>query len=57
VIYGYIVKSFGYDAPFVPMIALLIISALLWFGINPAQHVISEGDATGETADALVDCI
>lgn len=56
VIYGYIVKSFGYDAPFVPMIVLLIVGGLLWFKIDPAQHVISEEDPTGETAD-LVDAM
>ncbi len=55
VIYGYIVKSFGYDAPFIPMIVLLIVSALLWFRIDPARHVIAE--TTGETAAALVDSL
>ena len=55
VIYGYIVKSFGYDAPFIPMIVLLMISVLLWCKIDPARHVITE--PTGETAGALVDSL
>jgi MFS transporter, ACS family, glucarate transporter len=44
VAYGYIVERFGsYDAPFVPMAALLIVGALLWFKIDASQEV--SGDA------------
>jgi MFS transporter, ACS family, glucarate transporter len=50
VVYGYIVKSYGYNAPFIPMIVLLLISVLLWFRIDPAQEVISEAEPAGETA-------
>ena len=42
VAYGYIVNSYGYDAPFLPMIGLLTLSALLWFRIAPTQEVIAE---------------
>jgi MFS transporter, ACS family, glucarate transporter len=50
VVYGYIVKSYGYDAPFIPMIVLLLISALLWLRIDPAQDLISEAEPVGVTA-------
>jgi MFS transporter, ACS family, glucarate transporter len=44
--YGYIVERFGsYDAPFVPMAALLIVGALLWFKIDASQEV-SDDPAT-----------
>jgi sugar phosphate permease len=42
--YGYIVKGFGYDAPFVPMIVLLIVGALIWLRIDAAKEVIPEAD-------------
>ena len=44
VVYGYIVKSYGYDAPFVPMIVLLVLSALMWFRIDATKEVIAETD-------------
>jgi ACS family glucarate transporter-like MFS transporter len=47
VVYGYIVKSYGYDAPFLPMVVLLIISALLWFKVDPTREVISETALAG----------
>jgi ACS family glucarate transporter-like MFS transporter len=38
VAYGYIVEHFGnYDAPFVPMAALLFLGALLWLRIDASQ--------------------
>jgi sugar phosphate permease len=38
--YGYIVSHFhSYDAPFVPMAALLFIGTLLWFRVDAAQEV------------------
>ena len=47
VAYGYIVESFGsYDAPFVPMAALLFVGTLLWFRIDAAIDV-SIGVPTG----------
>jgi predicted MFS family arabinose efflux permease len=40
VAYGYIVEHFGsYDAPFVPMAALLFLGALLWFRIDASQEL------------------
>jgi hypothetical protein len=49
------VKSYGYDAPFIPMIVLLMISMLLWFRIDPAQDVISEAEPMGEMPSTLLD--
>jgi MFS family permease len=41
--YGYIVESFGsYDAPFVPMAALLLVGTLLWFRVDAAADVSAE---------------
>ena len=41
--YGYIVKSYGnYNAPFVPMIALLIVGALMWLKIDATREVVQE---------------
>jgi predicted MFS family arabinose efflux permease len=40
VAYGYIVEHFGsYDAPFVPMAALLFLGALLWLRIDASQEL------------------
>ena len=40
VAYGYIVERFGnYDAPFVPMAALLFLGALLWRRIDASQEL------------------
>ena len=42
VAYGYIVKSYGYDAPFLPMILLLVLGALLWLKIDATREVIAD---------------
>jgi MFS family permease len=42
VAYGYIAKVFGYEAPFLPMIVLLAISALLWLKIDPTRQVVPD---------------
>ena len=40
VAYGYIVEHFqSYDAPFVPMAALLFVGTLLWFRIDASQEL------------------
>ena len=40
VAYGYIVERFGsYNAPFVPMAALLFLGALLWRRIDASQEL------------------
>jgi predicted MFS family arabinose efflux permease len=40
VLYGYIVERFAsYDAPFVPMAALLFLGALLWLKIDASQEL------------------
>jgi MFS transporter, ACS family, glucarate transporter len=43
VAYGYIVSRFGsYDAPFVPMAALLFLGALLWLKIDASEELTEE---------------
>jgi len=40
VAYGYVVERFGgYDAPFVPMIVLLFLGALLWFKVDASNQL------------------
>jgi predicted MFS family arabinose efflux permease len=40
VLYGYIVERFGsYDAPFVPMAALLFLGASLWMKIDASEEL------------------
>jgi predicted MFS family arabinose efflux permease len=40
VAYGYLVARFGsYDAPFVPMVAILALGALLWLRVDASQPV------------------
>jgi predicted MFS family arabinose efflux permease len=47
VAYGYIVSRFGsYDAPFVPMAALLFLGALLWLKIDASQELRAEPQAS-----------
>ena len=44
--YGYIVDRFhSYDAPFVPMAALLFVGALLWLRIDASREISSEATA------------
>ena len=41
VAYGYIVDKFGsYDAPFIPMAAVLSLGAFLWFKIDASEELI-----------------
>ena len=43
VAYGYIVERFGsYDAPFVPMAAMLFLGAILWLKIDASQELTAE---------------
>ena len=43
VAYGYIVERFGsYNAPFIPMVILLFLGALLWFKIDASQELHAE---------------
>ncbi|MDH4063529.1 MAG: MFS transporter, partial [Acidobacteriota bacterium] len=40
VVYGYIVNRSGsYDAPFIPMTALLLIGALLWLKVDASREL------------------
>lgn len=54
VAYGYIVERFrSYDAPFVPMAALLFLGALLWFKIDASRELSTEPVAAGVPVPAL----
>jgi MFS family permease len=47
VAYGYIVEHFGsYDAPFVPMAALLFLGALLWLKVDASEDLHVASNAT-----------
>ena len=55
VAYGYIVERFGsYDAPFVPMAALLFLGAMLWFRIDASKEL--SRTTAPEPAVAVVTC-
>jgi MFS transporter, ACS family, glucarate transporter len=46
VAYGYIVSRFGsYDAPFVPMAALLFLGAMLWFKVDASEKLTATLEA------------
>jgi MFS transporter, ACS family, glucarate transporter len=56
VAYGYLVKIYGtYSAPFIPMIGLLLISALLWLNIDPTREVIAETEMVSAADGAAVE--
>lgn len=43
VAFGYLVRAFGsYNAPLIPMAAMLAISAALWLRIDPAEELVPE---------------
>jgi ACS family glucarate transporter-like MFS transporter len=48
VAYGYIVRSYGYNAPFIPMVVLLLVSTLLWFKVDPTRGVIAVAELSSE---------
>jgi hypothetical protein len=52
VVFGYVAGYFGnYDAPFVPMVALLAIGALLWWQVDPTRELFpQEGQAAERSA-------
>jgi MFS transporter, ACS family, glucarate transporter len=42
-VFGYLVKSTGsYNAPLIPMVFMLILSALMWLRIDPTEQLIPE---------------
>jgi MFS family permease len=44
-VFGYLVQHFGnYDAPFVPMILVLCVGALLWLRIDPTKEILPPGE-------------
>jgi ACS family D-galactonate transporter-like MFS transporter len=52
ILYGYIVDRTGsYDAPFIPMAALLLIGAVLWVNVDASRELGSEPpQAFGDSA-------
>ena len=45
--FGYLVEYYGsYNAPFIPMAALLAIGACLWLKVDPAQQLIPQARST-----------
>jgi MFS transporter, ACS family, glucarate transporter len=43
VVFGYLVGYFGnYNAPFIPMVALLFVGALLWLQVDPTRELIPD---------------
>ena len=43
VVFGYLVAYFGsYDAPFIPMLALLCVGAVLWVKVDPTHQLFAE---------------
>jgi MFS transporter, ACS family, glucarate transporter len=42
VAYGYIVRGYGYEAPFVPIITFLALGALLWLKVDAQREVAPE---------------
>lgn len=52
--FGYLVEHYGsYNAPLVPMAALLLLGALLWFKIDATSELIPLTNRDREGADAL----
>jgi predicted MFS family arabinose efflux permease len=50
--FGYLVdRSGGYDAPFIPMVALLVAGGLLWLRVDPTRKLIPR---TPEAAEHLI---
>ena len=46
VMFGYLVQHYGsYVAPFVPMVALLVIGTCLWTRIDPTREIFDSGEA------------
>ncbi len=46
VVFGYLVQHYGsYNAPFVPMVALLVIGTYLWTRIDPTREIFTPGEA------------
>jgi ACS family glucarate transporter-like MFS transporter len=43
IVFGYLVKVSGsYDIPLIPMVLMLVLSAVLWTRIDPTEQLIPE---------------
>ncbi|HMF00509.1 MAG TPA: MFS transporter, partial [Terriglobia bacterium] len=50
--FGFVVDHYGnYDAPFIPMVVLLLIGAWLWVKVNPAKQLVSGAVVTQTVAE------
>ncbi len=60
VVFGYLVGYFGnYNVPFIPMVALLALGAVLWWQVDPTRELFPEeapacGGATSHERQAVV---
>jgi hypothetical protein len=55
VVFGYLVGYFGnYSTPFVPMIALLCVGALLWLRVDATRELFPEALPPEPAAASLV---
>jgi ACS family glucarate transporter-like MFS transporter len=56
VVFGYLVDRYrSYNAPFIPMTALLLIGAWLWLSVDPAQALIPQTRAVNTNAAISVE--
>ncbi len=54
VAFGYLVeRSGGYDVPFIPMVALLVVGGLLWLRVDPERKLIPNRAETNEHVIAV----
>jgi len=49
IVFGYLVAySGGYDAPFLPMLALLCVGSVLWLRVDPTHQLFKEQQSRGD---------
>jgi len=50
VMFGYLVQHYGsYNAPFVPMVALLAVGTYLWTQIDPTREIFTQADSPAQS--------
>ena len=53
VAFGYLIKGFGtYNAILLPMAGMLLLSAILWFKIDPTKELVPEHETAVPAAAA-----
>ena len=54
IVFGYLVAYTGsYTAPFIPMLALLCIGAVLWLKLDPSREIFEVEAAVALSPDAV----